>query len=147
LFGFGPSQFCTLFYALFELRPSQFRYNNPIEGRVFWVLCTVSLLIIHPQSEKMVSVGAVMVLDKIIPDRGGFLLGSMHCFSINYVFSQVGGKVWVGTKIDFCAYKNMFTCLAAVRFLRVLKHVCMPFFCRCKVSVPAKTCFYAFVVM
>ena len=67
-----------------------------------------------------------MVLVKIIPHRGGFLLGSMHCFSINYTFAQVGGKVWVGTIIVFCAYKNM--CLAAVRFLRVLKHVSMPFF-------------------
>ena len=77
----------------------------------------------------MVYVGALMVLVKIIPHRGGFLLGFMHCFSINYTFAQVGGKVWVGTIIDFCACKNMFTCLS----------------CHCKVSAPAKSCFYAFV--
>jgi hypothetical protein len=45
------TQFYTLFYALFGLGPSRFRYNNPLDERVFWVLCTVPLLIIRPQSE------------------------------------------------------------------------------------------------
>jgi hypothetical protein len=48
------TQFYTLFYALFGLGPSRFRYNNPLEGRVFCVLCTVPLLIIRPQTENNV---------------------------------------------------------------------------------------------
>jgi hypothetical protein len=57
------------------------------------------------------------------------LLGSflIYCLSINYTSVQVWGKVWVGTIIDFCACKNMFTCP-----------------CRCKVSTRIKTRFYAF---
>ena len=77
----------------------------------------------------MFYIGVVMVLKK--NPLQGFLLGSMHCFSINYTFAHVGGKVWVGTIIDFVACKNMFTCLS---------------YC-CKVSVRTKTCFYACVVM
>jgi hypothetical protein len=45
------TQFYTLFYALFGLEPSRCWYNNPLEERVFCVLCTVPLLIICPQSE------------------------------------------------------------------------------------------------
>ena len=85
------------------------------------------LLIIRPKVRIMVCVGAVVVLDKIIPHGGGVLLGSMHYFSINYTFAQVGGKVWVGTIIDFCACKNM--CLS----------------CCCKVFARTKTCFYVFL--
>ena len=96
----------------------------------------------------MVCVGAVVVLDKIIPHRGGFLLGSMHCFSINYTFAQVGGKIWVGTIIDFCACKNMFTCLSCCCKVSARTKTCFyAFLCHYKVSSPAKTCFYVFVML
>jgi hypothetical protein len=38
----------------------------------------------------------------------------------------------------------MFLCLSyPIRFLCLLKHCSMPFFCRCKVFTPAKICFYS----
>ena len=79
-----------------------------------------------------------MVLVKIIPHRGGFLLGSTHCFSINYTFAHVGGKVWVGTIIVFVACKNMFTCLSCCSKFSARTKTCFyAFLCHCKVSSPA----------
>jgi len=109
----------------------------------------------------MVCVGAVVVLDKIIPHGGGVLLGSMHYFSINYTFAQVGsmhyfsfnytfaqvgGKVWVGTIKKICACKNMCLSCCCKVFART-KTCFYAFLCHCKVSASAKTCFYTFVGM
>ena len=67
----------------------------------------------------------------------------MHCFSINYTFAQVGGKIWVGTIIDFCACKNMFTCLSCCCKVSACTKTCSyAFLCHCKVFAPAKTYFY-----
>jgi hypothetical protein len=72
------TQFYTLLYALFGFGWSRFRYNNPPEERVFWVLCTVGPLIIRPQSENDGLGGVVTILDKIIPHRQCFI----GCFTL-----------------------------------------------------------------
>jgi hypothetical protein len=57
----------------------------------------------------MVWVGAVIVLDKIIPHKGGFYW-VLCIVSLLIIHVQMGGKIWVGTIIDVCLQKHVYMC-------------------------------------
>jgi hypothetical protein len=79
-------------------------------GGLYWVLCIVSLLILHPSKSDT----------RFDWDHNRFLCLQKHVFVPFFI---------------------------TTRFFRALKHVSMPFFANYKVSAPAKTCLFAFVVM
>ena len=73
---------------------------------------------------------------------------SIHCWN-KFLYIIVAHFLYiVETIIDFCANKNMFTCLSCRCKVSARTKTCLyVFLCHCKVSAPAKTCFYAFIVM